>query len=92
MFEVHLLDPSERSARNRQGLEASEQRQVMQIVGNEAGPLKLPDTLTAGSTGTVTLLGRPSQVTLEATMPEQLPKESDVTGWQYYVRISSVRA
>lgn len=73
------------------GLELSEGRLTMQIVGTEGdAPLKLPANLGAGDKGKVTLLGRPSQLEIQALAPAQNPEVSDENGWLYYATLEAV--
>lgn len=63
----------------------------MQIVGTSGDlPLKLPDTLKAGDTGTFTDMGKKQTLKLGNLTPKQIPDVSDVLGYKYLVTISAV--
>ena len=76
----------------RQGLDVSDGRLIMQIVGTEGDdtPLKLPDGVSAGDKGTVTLLGQSATLEVQALSPAQIPEVSDETGWLYSVMFETV--
>ncbi len=67
------------------GLELSDGRYTMQIVGTEGDetPLKLPDTIGAGDSCDLTLLGRKGKLEILPDMPAQIPEVSDDLGWLY---------
>jgi len=69
----------------RAGLDLSDGRLIMQVVGTEGDdtPLKLPDGVSAGDKGTVTLLGQTGTLEVQALSPAQMPEVSDENGWLY---------
>lgn len=76
----------------RAGLDLSDGRLIIQIVSTEDdAPLKLPDGVSAGDKGTVTLLGQKGTLELQALVPAQIPEVSDENGWLYAALFSSVK-
>ncbi len=67
------------------GLELSDGRYTMQIVGTEGDdtPIKLPESIGAGDSCDLTLLGRRGKLEILPDMPAQIPEVSDENGWLY---------
>lgn len=76
---------------DRPGLDLNDGRLIIQIVGTKGdAPLKLPDDVSAGSKGDVTLLGQEGTLEIQALAPAQIPEVSDENGWLYAALFSSV--
>ncbi len=92
VLEVFLLrDRNPREGNEREGLEVSRSSRLMQIVGTVGdAPLKLPDTLKAGDTGTFTEMGQKQTLTLGSLVPAQIPDVADDLGWLYSVSVELV--
>lgn len=84
---LFLAGQGNRAGNERPGLELSDGRYTMQLVGTEGDdtPLKLPETISAGDSCDVTLLGRKGTLTILPEMPSQIPEVSDENGWLYSV-------
>ncbi len=92
VLEVFLLrNRTPREGNEREGLEVSRSSRLMQIVGTVGdAPLKLPDTLKAGDTGTFTEMGQKQTLTLGSLVPPQISDVADDLGWTYAVSLESV--
>ncbi len=85
-LEVFLFNRGQgNGADPRAGFDLNDGRLIMQIVGTEGDdtPLKLPDGVSAGDKGTVTLLGQKGTLEVQARSPAQIPEVSDEMGWMY---------
>lgn len=79
------------SGGGRQGLDLDDGRVILQIVGTpDDTPLKLPDGVSSGDKGSVTLLGVSGTLEVQALSPTQIPEVSDENGWLYYAQWSAV--
>lgn len=92
LLEVFLLrDTKPREGNEREGLEVSRSSRLMLIVGTIGdAPLKLPDTLKAGDTGTFTEMGQKQTLTLGSLVPPQIADVADDLGWVFSVSVESV--
>lgn len=93
-LEVFLFPSGQgnRAGTEQPGLELSDGRYIMQIVGTEGDdtPLKLPESISAGDSCDLTLLGRKGKLEILPVMPAQIPEVSDENGWLYTCSFKAV--